>query len=398
MNAWSSQFPSWTPPVDIPPGAPEHVWTSVFDEMFRGASAQLSLTPQDPIHHAEGDVWTHTKMVVNALLSHPRYAAGNDVERFILWTAAALHDITKPQATKVMEDGRVTAPGHSRTGAIWARQYLWQQHTPTPIREMVCALIRYHQSPFHAFSQRDQGTAEFLARKISTDCSIELLNALAWSDMTGRQCHDQQTTLDNIEIFGLVAQELGCWDRPYAFPDLATQSRYILAHGKRDSDTSVYLDNPFDVYLLSGLPASGKDTWCQSLGAQWRMISYDQTRMQLGHKHGEHVGQVVHAVHDQARILLRQRQTFVWNATHLSESMRAPALNLIRQYGGSPIIVCLEAAPEDLMSRNHKRDNTLTNSTLMDMAWKWERPWNWEADKVRDDTHVLSVSKSLKFK
>ena len=27
--------------------------------------------PQDPIYHAEGDVWTHTQMVVRALLDDP---------------------------------------------------------------------------------------------------------------------------------------------------------------------------------------------------------------------------------------------------------------------------------------------------------------------------------------
>lgn len=33
--------------------------------------AALKNCPQDPIFHAEGDVFTHTKMVVEALMSHP---------------------------------------------------------------------------------------------------------------------------------------------------------------------------------------------------------------------------------------------------------------------------------------------------------------------------------------
>ena len=31
----------------------------------------LASTPQDPYYHAEGDVWTHTRMVVEALMRGP---------------------------------------------------------------------------------------------------------------------------------------------------------------------------------------------------------------------------------------------------------------------------------------------------------------------------------------
>jgi hypothetical protein len=43
-----------------------------------GGLPQLELaktTPQDPIYHAEGDVWTHTQMVVTELLQDGDYAA-----------------------------------------------------------------------------------------------------------------------------------------------------------------------------------------------------------------------------------------------------------------------------------------------------------------------------------
>lgn len=37
------------------------------------ALLRLASTPQDPYYHAEGDVWIHTCMVVEALLAQPRY-------------------------------------------------------------------------------------------------------------------------------------------------------------------------------------------------------------------------------------------------------------------------------------------------------------------------------------
>lgn len=377
-----------------PPGTSERDWVRVFEDQFPGQSQLLAQTPQDPIHHAEGDVWTHTKMVVNELLNHAQYASKNAAEQSVLWYAAMLHDICKPQTTKIQDDGRVTAAGHSRQGAVWAREHLWEMGVDRPTREMICRLISYHQSPFYAFSDRSGLSAEFLARKISSDCNISLLSVLSQADMLGRICHDQQITLDNIALFDEQAQELNCWDQPYVFPDTATRSRYILSHGKRDADTAVFLPEAFEVVVLSGLPASGKDTLCAQY--DWPVLSYDNTRAQLGFKHGQGTGTIVHAVHDQARALLRDKKSFVWNATHLSESMRQPALNLIRQYGGSPTIVCLEANKNELLSRNSQRDSSLPNSKLLSMVSKWETPWSWEADTVRHIAPAVKFKKGMK--
>lgn len=381
-------------PHTFSPGQREGEWVAAFEHLFPGQSVLLAQTPQDPIHHAEGDVWTHTKMVVNALLNHPQFATKTPTEQTVLALAAMLHDISKPQTTKVQPDGRVTAAGHSRAGAVWARHTLWEMGLPKQAREMVCRLVTYHQSPFYAFADRSGLSAEFLARKISSDCSISLLSVLAQADMIGRVCHDQQATLDNIALFDAQAQELDCWDKPYVFPNSATRSRYVLSHGQRDADTPVFLPEPFEVMVLCGLPASGKDTFCAQHDLP--VVSYDNMRQQLGYKHGDGTGTVVHAVHDKARQLLRKRQPFIWNATHLSESMRAPPLSLIRQYGGSPTLVCLEAPKEELLSRNSQRDSSLPNAKLLQLVHKWEQPFSWEADKVVEAAPVLSPHKRMK--
>lgn len=374
-------------------GCQEQRWVAVFEDLFPGHSEKMAQTPQDPVFHAEGDVWTHTKMVVNALLNHPSYAVQSVEDQNVLFLAACLHDIAKPQTTKIQSDGRVTAAGHSRQGATWTRNALWEMDCPRSVREMVCRLITYHQSPFYAFSDRSGLSAEFLARKISSDCKISLLSVLAQADIIGRICPDQQKVLDDIALFEEQAKLLNCVDRPYAFPDDITRSRYVLSHGQRDADTPTYLDDPFEVFVLSGLPASGKDTYAQSLNMP--VISYDATRDELGFKHGEGTGTIVHAVHDKAREYLRKRQSFVWNATHLTENMRSPALSLIRQYGGSPTIVCLEASKDELLARNTSRNSSLPNSKLLSMVSKWEAPWSWESDKTVVLSPVLKPFKRL---
>lgn len=74
-------------------------------------------TPQDPRYHGEGDVWTHTKMVVEALLALPQYQTADRADQEIVFLAALLHDIAKHSTTVIDPvTGAIGQPGHSRKG------------------------------------------------------------------------------------------------------------------------------------------------------------------------------------------------------------------------------------------------------------------------------------------
>ena len=111
--------------------------------------ANLSVTPQDPHYHSEGDVWTHTKMVVNALTQGAWYSELSEDDRRTVWLGALLHDIGKPATTVHEENGRISSKGHSLRGAQDARIWLWNEGIPFVQREMVGRLIQCHQEPFY---------------------------------------------------------------------------------------------------------------------------------------------------------------------------------------------------------------------------------------------------------
>jgi hypothetical protein len=110
--------------------------------------------PQDPIYHAEGDVWIHTRMVCEALIENRRWRALAPAEREIVFAASLLHDVAKPATTRD-EDGRITSRGHSKRGEIMTRELLWRMGAPFQAREQVANLIRYHQIPFFLIDRRD---------------------------------------------------------------------------------------------------------------------------------------------------------------------------------------------------------------------------------------------------
>ena len=80
---------------------------------------ELRACPQDPLWHGEGDVWTHTRMVLDALAGMEDWRALDEAARRQLFLAALLHDIGKPACTETESDGRITSRGHSRRGPIY---------------------------------------------------------------------------------------------------------------------------------------------------------------------------------------------------------------------------------------------------------------------------------------
>src|SRR4051812_24144708 len=140
------------PPCPTPPDY-RVAWDD-YDARFPWVRA-LRGCPQDPVHHAEGDVWVHTRMVCEALAALPAWRALPEEERDVLFAAAVLHEVAKPECTRVEHDGRVGARGHSRRGSLLARRLLWERGAPFGAREQVTALVRHHQVPYHLLDRAD---------------------------------------------------------------------------------------------------------------------------------------------------------------------------------------------------------------------------------------------------
>jgi predicted kinase len=343
----------------------------------------LETTPQSPIYHAEGNVGIHTRMVLDALLESDHFQTATGTRRETLFLAALLHDLCKPETTVVDPvTGDIGQPGHSRRGAVDVRALLWRAGVPFALREAVSRIIAVHQVPFFAFDSRRGESAEFIARRMSWSVDLSDLVCVARSDMKGRVCVDQQARLDDIMLFEQLAREDGCWDGPRAAASAHT--RLMYARG-----TPLHLDTPLfqaagsQVTVLSGLPASGKDSWVARHARGLEVVSFDDAKAELGLKHGENDGLAAHRAIDKAKALLRRHEPFVWNATHLSEQMRGKTLDLLYAYEANVRLVYLEVPCATLFKRNAARETTLKQRDLERMMHRWEVPLPWEAHEVR---------------
>ncbi len=137
------------------------------------------------------------------------------------------------------------------------------------------------------------------------------------------------------------------------------------------------------VIVMSGLPASGKNTWVDAHHPELPVVSFDDARDALGLRHGKNEGMVAHLAVDRAKALLRAQQPFIWNATHLSERMRQKTLDLLFAYHAEVEIAYLEQPRAELLRRNTKRDTSLSNKALASMLHRWSVPLPTEAHHVR---------------
>lgn len=338
----------------------------------------LAGCPQDPVHHAEGDVWIHTRMVCEALIALPAWRALSVEDRATVFAAALLHDVSKPETTRVEDGGRVTARHHSPKGAVRSRRLLWELGVPPHLREAVCGLVRFHQVPYFCIEADDPRR---MLIRVSQVARSRLLAILCEADARGRICADPQRLLDNIALFYELAHEQGCLDQPWSFSSPHSRVLWFL-NPQRDPDYAAYDDTRLEVVMMSGLPGTGKDTWLRRQRPGVPVVSLDQIRRALGVHPRDNQGTVVQLARERARVHLRAGQDFAWNATTLTRDTRRPLLRLFRDYNARVHIVCLEAHPVDHARQNREREAVVPQSVIDRMIRRWQAPDRREAHKI----------------
>ena len=357
------------------------------NEIFKPYADILKNTMQEPKWHGEGDVYTHTTMVLNKLISFDEYKALSKLEQLIVFLAALFHDIGKSVCTKVV-NGEITSLNHGVKGSIMLREYLWKDlglcgtYEYQEFREAICLLVRYHSNPIHVYEDLTKRVIKLATNtKLTKYFNIKLLCILSKADALGRISSSDDEHLYNISMMQKEAIKLDCYEKEFTFIDRYTKYQYLTKENIWPYQ-SLYNNSKGTIILLSGLPGTGKDTFINENYPHIPVISLDVIIEKLKISPTDDQNEVYEYAKNMAKEYLRDKKEFIWNATNITNLVRNKQLNLFHNYNYCVKIIFLETALEENLKRNKNRIRKVPDDVIFDLLSKLNIPEGFEAEEV----------------
>ena len=347
----------------------------------------MEKTIQDTRWHAEGNVLIHTKMDCEELIKLNEFQNLLQEEKLVVFLAALFHDVGKTVTTKEL-GSEITSPNHGIIGSLMIRELLWRDYDLAgseeyqAFREGICLLIRYHSTPVHEYANLTKKVIKTsLNSSLTHYFNIKLLAILAKADILGRIGISGDEFMNNLELFTLEAMDLECYDKPFNFTDSYTKFQYLVGENIWQFQ-SLYNNHWGKVYLICGLPGTGKDTYIKKHFADLPIISLDAIREEFKISPLDDQSEVVEIAKERAKEHLREHRSFVWNATNLTNLVRNKLLNLFHDYQASVKIFFLETSLKNNLERNKNRERCVDEKVIYKLLRNLNIPEAYEAEEV----------------
>jgi predicted kinase len=339
----------------------------------------MAACPQDAEWHAEGDVWTHTRMVVAEGERLPEWPSLDREAQLQLFFTALFHDAGKPATTQLDPmTGRTHSPRHALTGMEIGRAVLRDLGCDLSMREEIAGLVRYHERPPYLLEKPDPAQ-EIIS--LSWLVNHRRLFLFALADTRGRRTRALTRPEENLYLWRLVAEENGCFEQSYAFAN--DHARFLFY---RDALSSLHYtpheDYRCTVTLMSGLPGSGKDMWLAQHRPGQPVVSLDDLRTDLEVEATDNQGEVVQCAREGCREHLRAGRDFAFNATNTLRQTRRRWVDLFADYGARIELVYLEPPLPVILDQNQRRPKPVPRQVIQRLVQTLEPPTWAEAHSV----------------
>jgi len=331
----------------------------------------MAACQQDAQWHAEGDVWTHTRMVCSEVEELAEWPAFDRATQLKLLFTALFHDSGKPATTSPDPNtGRMRSPRHALVGAELARRVLRGLECDLTTREEIAALVRFHGRPPYLL-EKEKPEHEVIS--LSWHVNNQLLYLFALADTRGRDAKETGRPEENLHLWKLVAEERGCFNRPYPFAN--DHARFLYY---RDQLSSLHYvpheDYRCIVTLTSGLPGSGKDTWIERNCPKLPVVSLDSIRADLDVDATDNQGEVIQAAREQCRKHLRVGRDFALNATNITRQTRKRWIDLFADFSARIEVVYVEPPVPVILAQNKQRAKPVPEKVILQLLEKAESP------------------------
>jgi tRNA nucleotidyltransferase (CCA-adding enzyme) len=166
----------------------------------------LQYTEQNPDWHPEGNVYNHTKMIIDnaAQLKHN---LPKEWQRGFMY-GTLLHDVGKAVTT----DEELRSLGHDEAGVEIARRFLERMTNERELKQQTEKIVKYHMRP-HSLHSSNAGEGAY--RRLHNNIPLNVIAYVSRADgsaRAGRSLDDpnptSQACLDKFEVYGNTPEKI----------------------------------------------------------------------------------------------------------------------------------------------------------------------------------------------
>lgn len=360
-------------------------------------------TIQDPVWHAEGDVYIHTDMVLDELykIFDNKEFVPSPTERRILILAAILHDIAKPITTYTCEDtGRVKASGHEVKGRDYLMFRLLELKLSTVEYLEVINLVGLHQRPKLLVIKNAPLSGYIELRSM---VNYKLIYWLEIADLRGRTSDDIDEQIMYMDEFLKVSET--CLGLNTVITDnslLSTPASvskyrdivgsYLLRQGSVQSleEAHLKLYEPSLKYgnaiIMCGVSGTGKSTHIKNKYEGYKVISMDDIRGELSNRRDQsNNGLVAQMAKERFKEALRAKENVVWDATNTRKEFREQLISLAHNYNALTTLDVLLDTESNIRRKNKDREFDVPESVITKQMKGFQFPSS-------NETHIVKYT------
>jgi len=182
--------------------------------------------PQSPKWHPEGDVWVHTLMCVDKMVT---LKTGDEKHDLKMMFAILCHDLGKATHTQITPE-KISAIGHELAGLEPTEKFMYRLTDEHDFIKSLFPLVEYHLAPSIYYKGKAKNST---IRRLSTKVNIEELVTVARADFLGRTTEESLSGIYKAGDWLLKkAEELDVYNVP---PISLIQGRDLIALGLKPS-------------------------------------------------------------------------------------------------------------------------------------------------------------------